>query len=165
MRQVTHSLQIRLRDIRSLRHTAEEFHHLVRHIGVEYVAPCRDSADRTREFLHAATLEEVTARPVFQRGVDIVVVVKGREDDDADVGIAFLDCLRRKHTVELGHTDVHEDDIDGRPGEEFQSLAPAPRHRRYRHVRVHFEHDLQALANEFLIVGNHDVNHAPLLPR
>ena len=159
MAEILQALQIRLRDIGAMSHLAEEFHHLVRDIGVEDIPTGDNDADRIRQLLHAPALEQISARPVFQCGVNVVVIIKRREDNNAHVGISLLDRFRAEHTVKLRHAYIHEDNIDGHLRESSKRLAPIRRHRRDLHILIHLKYDLKALPYQFLIVSYHDADH------
>jgi hypothetical protein len=56
-------------------------------------------------------LQQVAARAGAHRGEDRVVVLEHRQHEHPDVGAARDDLARRLDAVQLGHLDVHHDDV------------------------------------------------------
>jgi hypothetical protein len=79
------------------------------------------------ELFRRQVLEQEPARACPQGQVDVLIQVEGREDDDPggrEAGIGE-DKAGRLDAVQIGHADVHEDDIRDEPLCERDGLGSA----------------------------------------
>ena len=79
--------------------------------GCEQGVACRDDADGGGELLGADVLEEEAAGAGPQGLVDVLVEVEGGEDEDVGGRRRCSEPAGGLDAVELGHADVHEDDV------------------------------------------------------
>ena len=139
-----------------LRHLVEEMDDLRDDARVDHGAAVRDGADGVAELRDGDALEQVAGSAVFQRVEHVLVIVERREDDDADLRPLLLYGVCCRHAVELRHADVHEHDVRRRLLDEGEELGAVLREARDLHIGVLAEDDAEALADELLVVGDHD---------
>src|SRR4029079_5520578 len=106
------------------------------------------------ERLARRVLEEVARRAGRDRGSDVAVGVEGREDEDpgrvADLG----QLADRAGTVDLGHPEVHEDDVRPEPLGGGHRLAAIGRLADDLELRVAVEDAAEAVADDRVIVDD-----------
>src|SRR5262245_59201001 len=68
-------------------------------------------ADRGRDVVRVGVLEDEAARAGLQRRGDLLLLDEARQRDDLDLRVGDLDPADRADPVELGHHDVHQDDV------------------------------------------------------
>jgi hypothetical protein len=106
------------------------------------------------ERLARRILEEVARRAGRDRGPDVAVGVEGGEDEDpgrvADLG----QLVDRARTVDLGHPEVHEDDVGPEPLGRNHRLAAVGRLADDLELRIAVEDAAEAVADDRVIVDD-----------
>ena len=110
-------------------------------------------------------LEQVTPRPRAQALKDVLVVVKGRQDDDAGLGPALPQPPGSLHAIHARHTHIHEYDVGPKVSIGLQGCLPLHRLTHDHQVGLQFQQDAQALAHKLLVIHQQDTDllrhHSP----
>ena len=73
--------------------------------------------NRTAELVHGPKrmLEQIRLSPgvVPQKLSNVIRVVVGRQQNDADLRVGFAYTLRRGYSIDARHLHVHDDDAEG----------------------------------------------------
>ena len=110
-----------------------------------------------RQHLHGVKgLCDVVIRADVQAQDLVAALALGREQDDGHVAL-FAQLRRRGDAVELGHHDVHQDQMDVVLLHDLQRLAPVARFEQA--VVPAGEIDLQRVDNVLFVVTNQNVIH------
>ena len=122
-----------------------------------------DDADAGGQLLGRDVLEQEAAGARPQRLVDVLVEVEGREHEDADATVgrrvaAARDPPGRLDAVELGHADVHQDDVRRQASGLVDRLAPVRGLADDLEVLLGVEDHAEARADERLVVGDEDAD-------
>jgi len=119
--------------------------------------------DRLDEQRGAGVLEEEAARPVAERGVDVLVEVERGDDDDpgrrGDPGAG--EQAQRLQTVHAGHADVEQQHVRAGPAGQGDRLDPVGGLADEFHVRLGTDDHAEARAYHRLVIGHkHPDAHA-----
>src|SRR5829696_5605906 len=110
---------------------------------------CRD------ELLSGVVLEHEAARAGAQRLVDILVEIKGGENEDARLTVRSRnDPPRCLQTIQVWHADVHEDHVGSESSGGFYRLAAVAGFTDYLDVRFGAQDRPKAGPYEFLVIGD-----------
>ena len=110
-----------------------------------------------RQHLHGVKgLGDVVVRADVQAQDLVAALALGREQDDGHVAL-FAQLRRRGDAVELGHHDVHQDQMDVVLLHDLQRLAPVARLKQA--VVPAGEIDLERVDNVLFVVTNQNVVH------
>src|SRR5918992_306782 len=82
-----------------------------------------DLLDRVLQFRAGGLLEEIAARSGVERLLDVLEGGEHRQNEHARLGRARMELAHRLHAVQLGHGDVHDDDIGPQLACQTQRLA------------------------------------------
>jgi hypothetical protein len=114
-----------------------------------------EGVDRGDELLGRSVLEQEAARASPQRLVDVLVEVECRQDQHRGRGLSVGEdpagCLE---PVQVGHLDVHQDDVGTAPARELDGVAPVDRLADDVEVGLQLEDGAKARADERLVVGD-----------
>lgn len=144
-----------------LRHLVEELDDFRDDARIDHGAALRDRADGLAELRHGDALQEIAAGTVLERVEDVLVIVERRQDDDAHLRPALLDGARCLDAVELRHAHIHEHDVgQALPVllDELDELAAVAGEAGDFHVGIGIQHDAETLADELLVICNHDLD-------
>ena len=116
-----------------------------------------DGADRRSELLGWDVLEDEPARPGPQGAIDVLVGVERGEDDHLERPIRFAeDPAGRGEAVELGHANVHEDDVGTVTACDLDGFEAGAGFGDHVDVGLLAQHHREAAADEGLIVDDGD---------
>ena len=155
----------RLRGVARARHR-EVLDHALRDVGPEDRLAAADRRDRAHDVVLIGALEQVALGAGAHGREDGVVVLEHRQHEHADVRALGDDLARRLDAVELGHVQIHDDDVG------LQRLGGGDRlgaGRRLAHdlrLAERREQRAEPSAEDRMVVGDEDANafHG-LLPR
>src|SRR5581483_10035303 len=91
--------------------------------------------------------------------VDVLVEVEGGENEDARARSRCVEPAGCVDAVELGHADVHDDDVGVELTGEAQRFASVGGFADDLDVALQFEDEPEALPYEGLVVGEQDARH------
>ena len=145
---------------RLLRARGELLDHAAGHTGREERLAARDEAHRGQQVDRLGVLHEESAGAGAERLEDVLVEREGREDHDPDGGEAGVggDLAGGGETVELGHADVHQDDVGLLLARERERLAAVARLADHPDVVLGVEEGAEAAADERLVVRKQDLD-------
>ena len=104
----------------------------------------------------SASLSRKPRRAGSQGGEHVLVEVEGREHEDLRLA---LDQRGRGDAVEARHAHVHQHDVGGRDRQRLDRLAAVGRLADDGHVGLGVDHELEAVADQRLVVGDEDADH------
>jgi len=120
---------------------------------------------RGDELIRRRRLQQEAAGARAERLVDVLVEVEGREDDDLRRrGRAVAQDPSRLEPVQPRHPDVHQHDVGLQVASELDRLGAVARLADHLDVRFRLEDQPEAGADERLVVGEQDPNHAAPAP-
>src|SRR5262249_4842751 len=103
-------------------------------------------------------LEQEAARADTQRLVDVLVQIKGRENEHAALDAAQQDAPGRLDPVHGRHTDVHQDDVREQPLRQLDRLAAVAGLADDLDVVLGAEDHAEAVAHERLVVAEENAD-------
>src|ERR1700722_16584685 len=117
--------------------------------------PCGDHADRAKQLSRVGALAEEAAGARAQRLGDVLVVLEGGQDEDLHVGgsRAGGDHSGGGQPVEVGHADVHHDDVGAFGAGQAGRLTAGPGFPHDFHVRLGVDQETEGAAQQRLVVG------------
>ena len=121
------------------------------------LADCEHSG---RKLLGWQVLEEESAGTGLERVVYVFVKVERGEDHHANAGGGRVgqDQARRLDAVEVGHADVHQDDIGGEPFRPDDRLGAIGRLAHHLHTRLPFQDQPESAPDQLLVIGDQDAH-------
>ena len=93
------------------RRTGEERQHPPGQVRAEDGVPAGDRTDRAHDLTGIGALDQVAAGPGAQGGEHRVVVLRHGQHQDAGADAGLGQPAGRRQTAELGHGQVHDDDV------------------------------------------------------
>jgi hypothetical protein len=124
--------------------------------GGRIVWPGGGAVQRLGDLAAICVLGQVAPGAGLQRGDDRVVVGVGGEHDDRHLGMLARQPLGRADAVEHRHVQVEEDRVGLVLGDRGERLLTVGDRGDDLEVGHHVEHHLQPLADDRLIVCDHD---------
>src|SRR5262245_7729496 len=123
----------------------------------------RGRPDGPKELFAGGVLEQVPRGAYLNHRQDVSIGVVGRQHEDVDVGMAPADPRRGGDAVNLGHSQVHQEDMGTKLARQVDGLDAGARLSDDFEVRLRFEHGAQSRADDEMIIGNHKADlHAGL---
>src|SRR3954463_9902129 len=116
--------------------------------------------DRAQQILWGAALEQEAAGAGAQRADDVLVLVEGREDEHASVGLPCDQLAGLGDAVHLWHSDVHQHDIGVVVWRAAQRDVAVLGLGYDVERRVAGEDQAQAAADEVVVVDQHHADRA-----
>ncbi len=113
-------------------------------------------ADRLEEIGLGAVLQEIALGAGGKGADEEGLIAMHAQHDDADVGIALDDLGRGINTVELRHSDIHDDHVGRELLGEADGLAAIAGFADDFDCGVGLEQKLKAFANDPMIIGDED---------
>lgn len=117
-----------------------------------------DLANGFGQLVRGHILEQIAHRPGLDRLEDIILVIKGGQDDDARARIDRSNSRRGLHAVLTRHLNVHQHHV--RPlalplqfGIGPDSLCAIARLRHHLKARLQLQHSMQALTHQGLVLA------------
>jgi len=111
--------------------------------------------DRGDQLLGRSVFEQEAARARSQRLVDVFVEVERRQDQHRGRALSVSeDPTGRLEPVQVGHLDVHQDDVGTSPARELDGVATVDRLADDVEVGLQLEDRAKARAHERLVVGD-----------
>jgi hypothetical protein len=113
-------------------------------------------ADRPRQLLDVDVLQQVALRSRLYRAMDQVRLGEGGQRDDRKLRMLPLDRLDRRHSVQLWHHQVHQDQVGLLRLDDLNRFATVSRLADQLHVRQDLHHGDEALPGDRVVVHDHD---------
>jgi hypothetical protein len=113
-----------------------------------------DGPDSLEQIGLGAVLEEIALGAGGEGADEEGLVAVHAQHNDADVGIALDDLRRRVDAVELGHSDIHDNNVGRELFGEADGFAAIGGFADDFDSRVGLEQEPKAFANYSVIVGN-----------
>jgi hypothetical protein len=115
--------------------------------------------ERLADLLGAGVLGQVAAGAGAQRLDDRALVVVGGEREHLDTGVALAQAPGRRHPVDAGHAQVHEDGVGPQLGGQGDGLLAVGGGPDDLDATQQPEQHHQALADDPLVVGDQHPDH------
>ena len=115
-----------------------------------------DVADGGEEFGGGGGLDDVGGGAGVEHGADELGVGVHGEGDDADFGVGFEDAACGLDAVEVGHVDIHNDDVGAEVPGEFDGVAAGGGFADDFEIGVGGEDGAEAVADEGVVVGEEE---------
>jgi len=172
LRHVVEDLALALGELRErrVRHPILRGHERLHDLGIEDRPALRDLVERAHDLLDVAhaLLQEVPEprRAVLEEVVRVRLLRELRQDDDADVRVLLADALRGVDAlgrVRRRHADVGEDGLRAQLLDRRQELVEGGRGAEEVDAVRCLEQRARSLADEVVILGEHDAHHARML--
>ena len=131
------------------------------HFGAEVGVPAGDRADRQEEFLGDRPLEEIPLGAIPEGLPDQTLVGIHGEDQGPGLRCPAAQPGHGLEPVQVGHGDVDDENIGPQTLHQGQGLRTVGRLAEDRDVPRPLQEGADALADQVMIVGDDDADHAP----
>src|ERR1019366_2172529 len=108
----------------------------------------------------SGVLEQVASSSCLQGREEVVLVAVGGEDDHLCLGVVGADPSQGFDAVDIGHLNVHEDDVGFRLPRLRDRLGAIGRSGHHADVVLYLQHGAEAVEHHGVIVGHQDPDHA-----
>src|SRR6185437_8035649 len=130
------------------------------HGGLKHGRTAGDGADRREQLLIRDVLEQEAARARAYAIEHDIAVVKGRENECRRQGVARGQCAQHVDPVPPGHADVQQQYVHAGRQYARYGCGAVCGFTHYRDAAIHFQQCPDALADEHLVIGDQDPDHA-----
>ena len=141
----------------------ERTHHRCRGVRIQPDLAGVDLADALDDEVRRGLFQHDAATAQLHGLHELVLVLRGRQNDHARPLVGLLKRLQRRQAVQIGHAQIQQQNIGVQFPHALQHLAAVPGLSHDVEIILKKEQLLESIAHDGMIVGDEDANHRFLL--